>query len=200
MIKQVRAKIKQTGVTYLYFQFVSVTGRIVGKGIPADHWERVANSGFQLVYGSTANLFVDRHGDYIGYGPESSELIGIADPETFCQLPWDKRIGRIYCTLFRNREEKVDPGKHLTSDCRGNLRIAQQEFEAKHKMHPISKMCGDRNCSQTYPEEGKMVCGSGCFIKCLSLPYGNGWVAPALPFAGTLCRLEFSQVVCDLGR
>lgn len=135
LIKQVREKIKQTGVTYLYFQFVSVTGRIVGKGIPADHWERVANSGFQLVYGSTANLFVDRHGDYIGYGPESSELIGIADPETFCQFPWDKRIGRIYCTLFRNREEKVDPGKHLTSDCRGNLRIAQEEFEAKHKMH-----------------------------------------------------------------
>ncbi len=62
--------------------------------------------GFQLVYGSTANLFVDRHGDYIGYGPESSELVGIPDPETFCQLPWDKRIGRVFCTLFRNREER----------------------------------------------------------------------------------------------
>ena len=135
LIKQVRAKIKETGVTYLYFQFVSVTGRIVGKGIPADHWERVANSGFQLVYGSTANLFVDRHGDYIGYGPESSELVGIADPETFCQLPWDKRVGRIFCTLFRNREERVNPGAHLTSDCRGNLRRIHQEFEKKHKMH-----------------------------------------------------------------
>ncbi|MDD9858280.1 MAG: hypothetical protein OXU96_09585, partial [Gammaproteobacteria bacterium] len=40
LVKQVREKINQLGVTYIYFQFVSVTGRIVGKGIPADHWER----------------------------------------------------------------------------------------------------------------------------------------------------------------
>jgi len=132
LVKQVREKINELGITYVYYQFVSVTGRIVGKGIPADHWERIAERGFQLVYGSTANLFVDRHGDYIGYGPESSELVGIADPETFCQLPWDKRVARVFCTLFRNREERVNPGGHLTSDCRGNLRIAHNEFQDKH--------------------------------------------------------------------
>jgi glutamine synthetase len=132
LVKQVRSKIKELGITYIYFQFISVTGRIVGKGIPADHWERVANKGFQLVYGSTANLYVDRHGDYIGYGPEASELIGIPDPETFCQLPWDKRIARVFCTCFRNREEKNNPGAHLTSDCRGNLRMHHEELKAKH--------------------------------------------------------------------
>ncbi len=84
-VKQVREKINKLGITYIYYQFVSVTGRIVGKGIPADHWERTAERGFQLVYGSTANLFIDRHGDYIGYGPEASELVGIPDPETFVQ-------------------------------------------------------------------------------------------------------------------
>ena len=132
LVKQVRAKIDELGVTYVYYQFISVTGRVVGKGIPADHWERTAGNGFQLVYGSTANLFVDRHGDYIGYGPESPELVGIPDPETFCQLPWDKRIARVFCTCFRNREEKVDPGAHLTSDCCGNLRIIHDEFKATH--------------------------------------------------------------------
>lgn len=135
MVKQVRDKINELGVTYIYFQFVSVTGRIVGKGIPADHWERTAERGFQLVYGSTANLFIDRHDNYIGYGPEASELVGIPDPETFVQLPWDKRVARVFCTCFRNREERVDPGAHLTSDCRGNLRIIHQEFQKKHKMH-----------------------------------------------------------------
>ena len=135
LVKQVRAKIDELGITYVYFQFISVTGRIVGKGIPADHWETVAQKGFQLVYGSTANLFVDRHGDYIGYGPEASELVGIPDPETFVQLPWDKRIARVYCTCFRNREEAVNPGGHLTSDCRGNLRIHHKEFEKDHGMH-----------------------------------------------------------------
>ena len=131
LVKQVREKINELGITYIYYQFISVTGRIVGKGIPADHWERTAERGFQLVYGSTANLFVDRHGDYIGYGPESSELVGIPDPETFCQLPWDKRVARVFCTCFRNREERENPGGHLTSDCRGNLRIIHNEFKDK---------------------------------------------------------------------
>jgi glutamine synthetase len=107
---------------------------VVGKGIPADHWERTAERGFQLVYGATANLFIDRHRNYIGYGPEASELIGIPDPETFVQLPWDERVGRVFCTCFRNREEDENPGGHLTSDCRGNLRLFHEEFEAKHGM------------------------------------------------------------------
>jgi glutamine synthetase len=132
LVKEVREKIDQLGIQYIYYQFVSVTGRIVGKGIPADHWERTAERGFQLVYGSTANLFVDRHKNYIGYGPEASELVGIPDPETFVQLPWDKRVGRVFCTCFRNREESENPGGHLTSDCRGNLRIIHQAFKQAH--------------------------------------------------------------------
>ena len=48
------------------------------------------------------------------------------------QLPWAPEIGRFYCTLFRNREEKVDPGAYLTADCRGNLRRMHEEFKAKH--------------------------------------------------------------------
>ena len=133
-VKEVRAKIKELDIQYIYYQFISVTGRIVGKGVPADHWEKLAESGFQLVYGSTANLYTDRQGEYIGYGPEEAELVGIPEPETFCQLPWDKRVARVFCTCFRNREEKKDPGAHLSSDCRGNLRMIHREFQAKHGM------------------------------------------------------------------
>ncbi|WP_119462408.1 glutamine synthetase family protein [Rhodospirillaceae bacterium SYSU D60014] len=132
LVKQVRSKIDELGIKYIYYQFVSVTGRIVGKGVPSDHWEQIAERGFQLVYGSTANLFVDRHRNYIGYGPEASELVGIPDPDTFVQLPWDKRIARVFCTCFRNREERVNPGGHLTSDCRGNLRIIHEQFQKDH--------------------------------------------------------------------
>ena len=136
LVSEVRRKIDELGVQYIYYQFVSVTGRIMGKGIPADHWERTAERGFQLVYGSTANLFVDRYSNYIGYGPESWELVGIPDPDTFVQLPWDKRCARVFCVLFRNREEPENPGAFLTSDCRGNLIRHQQEFREKHNgMH-----------------------------------------------------------------
>lgn len=132
LVREVRAKIDALGIEYLYLQFVSVTGKIMGKGIPADHWESVATKGFQLVYGATVNLFTNRHGDYLGYGPEAAELVGIPEPETMMQLPWDKRIARFYCTLFRNREEKEDPGGFLTADCRGNLRRLHNDFADKH--------------------------------------------------------------------
>ncbi len=131
-VKQVRAKIDELGVTYVYFQFISVTGRVMGKGAPADHWETFAARGFQLVYGSTANLFIDRTGRYIGYGPEAWELVGIPEPETFVQLPWDKRVARVFCTLFRGREHPENPGSFLTSDCRGNLRRIHQAFQDEH--------------------------------------------------------------------
>ena len=98
-VAEVRKKIDELGIEYLYLQFVSVTGRICGKGIPADHWESVAEKGFQLVYGATMNLFLNRRGDYLGYGPEAAELVGIPEPETFMQLPWDKRVARLCSTV-----------------------------------------------------------------------------------------------------
>ena len=33
LVKKVREKINELGITYIYFQFISVTGRVVGKGI-----------------------------------------------------------------------------------------------------------------------------------------------------------------------
>ncbi|MFP6718233.1 MAG: glutamine synthetase family protein [Alphaproteobacteria bacterium] len=133
-VRAVRQKIDELGVEYLYLQFVSITGRICGKGIPSDHWETIAQRGFQLVYGATVNLFMNRHQEYLGYGPEAAELVGIPEPETFCQLPWDKRVARVFCTLFRNREEREDPGTFLTSDCRGNLRRLHKSFQGKHSL------------------------------------------------------------------
>jgi len=130
LIAEVRRRIDAEGITYIYYQFASVTGRIMGKGIPAPHWETIARRGFQLVYGSTANLFIDRRGDYIGYGPEARELVGLPDVDTFCPLPWDPRVARVFCTLFRGREEEVDGGAFLTSDCRGNLHRIHDEFTA----------------------------------------------------------------------
>ena len=49
MVREVRKRIDELGIEYLYLQFVSVTGKIMGKGIPADHWETVSRKGFQLV-------------------------------------------------------------------------------------------------------------------------------------------------------
>ena len=132
-VAAVREKINELKIEYIYYQFVSVTGRIMGKGAPADHWETMAERGFQLVYGATANLFIDRSNEYIGYGPEAWELVGLPEPESFVQLPWDKRVARVFCTLFRGREHEKNAGKFLTADCRGNLRRIHDKFKKDHK-------------------------------------------------------------------
>ena len=138
-IAAVRRKIEDSGVTYVYYQFPSVTGRIMGKGVPAKHWESMAHKGFQLVYGATANLFVDRLGEYIGYGPESAELVGLPEPETFQVLPWDSKVARVWCICFRGREDLEDGGAFLTSDCRGNLQRIQAQFESEHGPAPARR-------------------------------------------------------------
>jgi glutamine synthetase len=134
-VKKVRERIDREGVKYVYYQFASVTGRVMGKGVPSPHWERMATDGFQLVYGAMANLFIDRHGNYIGYGPEAAELVGLPEPETFEVLPWDTSVARVWCTCFRNREERENPGAFLTADCRGNLKRIQSAFEEETGLH-----------------------------------------------------------------
>ena len=126
LVKKVRKKIDELGIDYLYLQFVSVTGRIMGNSIPADHWESVAKKGFQLVYGATINLFVNRRGEYLGYGPEAAELIGIPEPDTFMQLPWDKRVRARYSGIAKS-DRSQQP--FLTADARGNLRRIHDLFK-----------------------------------------------------------------------
>src|SRR3954468_18740715 len=64
-IEAITRRIESEGVKYVFFQQVSITGRVMGKGVVASFFPQVAERGYQLVYGATANLFTDRHGDYI---------------------------------------------------------------------------------------------------------------------------------------
>ena len=78
-IRQIRKQIDERGIKYIFFQQVSVSGHVNGKGVAATQWENVAEAGYQLVYGATADLFVDRNDRYIGFGPEESELAAVAE-------------------------------------------------------------------------------------------------------------------------
>src|SRR5690349_24716232 len=100
-IEELTRRIESEGIRYVFFQQVSVTGRVMGKGVVSSFFPQVAERGYQLVYGATANLFTDRHGAYIGFGPEESELAAIADLDTFAVLPWDNR---------RSEERRVGKG------------------------------------------------------------------------------------------
>src|SRR5215467_7730253 len=82
-IEEITRQIESEGIKYVFFQQVSITGRVMGKGVVSSFFAQVAERGYQLVYGATANLFTDRAGNYIGFGPEESELAAVADLDTF---------------------------------------------------------------------------------------------------------------------
>jgi glutamine synthetase len=123
-IREIRRQIDEKGIKYIFFQQVSVSGHVNGKGVSADMWERVAQDGYQLVYGATADLFVDHYDRYIGFGPEESELAAIADVSTFAQLPWDPRVARVFCDCY-----DTETGQLLESDPRQNLKRITNEVE-----------------------------------------------------------------------
>ena len=91
-VERVRERIDPEGITYVYYQFPSVTGRIMGKGVPAKHWERIAEKGFQLVYGATANLFVDRHGDTSATAPRRQSSSACPSPRRSRRCPGTRRL------------------------------------------------------------------------------------------------------------
>ena len=96
----------------------------MGKGVVSSFFAQVAQKGYQLVYGATANLFTDRYGNYIGFGPEESELAAIADLDTFAVLPWDDRVARVYCDCY-----DTETGKLMDADPRQNLKAIAHDFE-----------------------------------------------------------------------
>jgi glutamine synthetase len=123
-IQEIRKRINEQGIKYIFFQQVSVSGHVNGKGVSASMWEKVAEDGYQLVYGATADLFVDREDRYIGFGPEESELAAIADLDTFAQLPWDSRVARVFCDCY-----DTENGKLLEADPRQSLKRIVNEVE-----------------------------------------------------------------------
>jgi len=132
LIEEVRRRIDELGIDAIYCQYVSITGRIMGKMIPARHWERIAEVGIQTWIGGLTNVFADREGQLLGFPANASELLALPDPDSFCQLPWNKRIARVFCTLFYSREDPEQPEHYLEADCRGNLRRIHDAFERTH--------------------------------------------------------------------
>jgi glutamine synthetase len=123
-IAELTRRIEAEGIEYVFFQQVSISGHINGKGVVSTFFPQVAERGYQLVYGATADLFTDRRSNYIGFGPEESELAAVADLDTFAVLPWDRRVARVYCDCY-----DTETGKLLDADPRQNLKRIAHDVE-----------------------------------------------------------------------
>ena len=119
------------GVKYIYYQFVSINGRVLAKVVPARHLRRNLEKGVQFHGTAIADLTSDRNGNLMGGGAQAEEFTILPDTDTFAVLPWDNEIGRFFCRVYRRADRATEPGTPHPLDCRGLLFRTHEAFTAR---------------------------------------------------------------------
>lgn len=125
------ARVKQSGVEYIYYQVVTLSGRVLAKVVPAKHLARNLEKGVQFHRTALSDLQSTRGGVLLGGGAQAAELTGIPDMDTFQVLPWDRSVGSFFCRLYEPDHRGDIAGQPLATDVRGNLIRAHEEFIAE---------------------------------------------------------------------
>jgi glutamine synthetase len=133
-VAAIKAEIAERGVKYIYYQFVSVNGRVLAKIVPAHQLERNLHRGVQFHGSAIADLTSSRAGALIGGGAQSGEFTALPDMSSFCVLPWDTEFARFFCTLYIRDDDPERPGEPLPTDCRGVLQRRHDEFRTRYGM------------------------------------------------------------------
>ncbi|GAB7004864.1 glutamine synthetase family protein [Nocardioides sp. AN3] len=127
----IKQAIADNGVEYIYYQAVTITGRVVGKVVPAAHVDRIAVRGVNQHRTAIANLQTDRSGKLLGGGTEAAEYTAVPDLDTFAVLPWDTKVARFFCRLYEPDHRPEKAGAALATDARGLLQRVHEEFTVR---------------------------------------------------------------------
>lgn len=130
-LDSVTRAIADNGVEYIYYQTVTITGRVVGKVVPPSHINRIAERGVNQHRTAIANLQTDRGGRLLGGGTDAAEYTAMPDLDTFAVLPWDTSVGRFFCRLYEPDHRPENAGAALATDSRGLLRRLHAEFTSR---------------------------------------------------------------------
>lgn len=125
------ARVAEAGVEFIYYQFISINGRVLAKVVPAAHLRRSLDRGVQFHGSAIADVAVDRDGELFGGGIAAEEFAVIPDADSFQVLPWAPHVGRFLCSLYRRDDSHRDPGAPLSTDVRGVMRRAIDGLEQR---------------------------------------------------------------------
>ncbi len=128
-LREIGARIREYEVKHVYLQYTSVPGRVMGKVVPARHFERIAEQGLAWTYLAAGGLASDLAGDLIGpSGAAALEGLMIPDLSTFQVLPWDTDMARVFCDHFHRADDELRPGQIALGDSRANLKRVHAAF------------------------------------------------------------------------
>ncbi|MFF3555894.1 glutamine synthetase family protein [Streptomyces tsukubensis] len=123
-----RKRITEAGVEFIYYQSVTLSGRVVGKVVPAVHLLRNLEKGVQLHRSVAADIQADRNGTLLGGGPRAAEFTALPDLDTFAVLPWDTGVARFFCRTYEPEHQPECGGEPFAADVRGHLIRRHREF------------------------------------------------------------------------
>lgn len=129
-LREIDGRIREHGVKHVYLQYTSVPGRVMGKVIPARHFERIAEKGLSWTYLSAGGFHATLAGETVG--PSRSALaegLLIPDLSTFQVLPWDTDMARVFCDHFHKPDHEESPGELVEGDARAHLKRMHAQFK-----------------------------------------------------------------------
>lgn len=127
-VEALGAKIRETGVKYIYYVLPTVGSRTVAKVVPAEHYERMLRKGIAFHRTALTDLQTSREGELIGGGVAAHEFWGLPEPETFQMLPWDPEVGRMFCTAYDPPHLGAAGGRMVPLDTRALFVAAHRAF------------------------------------------------------------------------
>lgn len=127
-IQEIRARIKEHGVKYVYYQVVTLGGKLLAKVVPADQLERNLVKGIQFHRTAISDMQCNRFGELLGGGTQAAEFTALPDLDTFQVLPWDHSVGAFFCRVYEPGHRPEVGGQALSTDPRGLLIRTHEGF------------------------------------------------------------------------
>lgn len=134
-VDEIARTIESSGVEFIYYQGVTITGRVIGKVVPAKHLRRNLERGVNLHRTAISDLQSDRAGNLLGGGVHAAEFTAMPDLDTFAVLPWDTTVARFFTQIYEPDHLPQVGGRRLATDSRGVLKRVHAEFTERTGLH-----------------------------------------------------------------
>jgi glutamine synthetase len=185
-LREVAARIQEHGVRHVYLQYTSVPGRVMGKVVPAAHFERIAEKGLNWTYLSAGGFTIDQGGNVLGPSAAAcAEGLLVPDLATFQVLPWDREIARVFCDHFHGPDDPDRPGAVVRGDSRANLKSVHAELETELD---LALRTGCEPEMSWFPDAGSITASISKLPAHVGTPYHIGHIEEMRPILKQVTR------------
>ncbi|MFC3285913.1 glutamine synthetase family protein [Litchfieldella rifensis] len=133
-IQEIKSLIHESGVKYIYYQVVTLGGKLLAKVVPATQLERNLAKGIQFHRTAISDMQCNRFGELMGGGTQAAEFTAMPDLDTFQVLPWDRSVGAFFCRVYEPGHRAEVGGQALSTDPRGLLIRTHEAFTERQGM------------------------------------------------------------------